>query len=887
MSFEKTSILVDYKGTLWPKVPFPLRFGVPFAQGFLQVGQDLGVQAYAHESDSAVAIDSAVAPMVLWPDGSIRWARIDCLLPTPVPKSFCFELGKNQLNGLPPRGFELLGVSCNSGRIVFAPPGNSDSMASVALMARVTVHGASEFQEVALVESQGESPDLNFLAVDFCFQGQISVPNLTLPLELVVSGTLWKTGHIDVSCRIRNPNASEHPGGNWDLGNRGCALIDDLTLRFESSSPLGTQQGVRDNRIVVREAPTEPLRSGQVSIDLFQSSSGGANWQSSVHVDRDRRIPMSFCGYSLVVDDFESRAHRASPYIAVELSGSTLGVASSTFWQNFPHSIRARHTSIEIGFFPKESDYPHELQGGEQKTFDLGVYFGPASADSFPLDGYLSEPVPRIDSEYLYSTGVIPEFIPATKEDAIERLYNRLVEQAIVGENCFISKREKIDGYGWRNFGDIYGDHEAVYHKGKTPLISHYNNQYDCTLGFCYQYLRTGNRLWYEQMIAMAQHSWDIDTYHTDRDKLLYNGGLFWHTYHYADADTGTHRSYPRSLLGENQFESGTDLKEMGATGKRLKKVYGKGGGPAASHNYSSGWMFAYYLTADRRYFDAAVNAADYVLQIEDGTKTPFRFLARTPTGFSTNSSEGYYGPGRASANSTLALLNGYDLTSQKKYLDAAVAIMKRTVHPEQNLERLDLLNAELRWFYTMYLQSLARLIDVLRSEVDYQDSFYYAVASLMHYARWMARNERPILSEPQKLQYPTETWATQDIRKWQVLAYAAQWATTDQERDLLLDRSEFFYEYSINALDSFSTKSLCRPVVLLLNFGWQRAFLGQIVRSGNPVPKGYRFIAQEEFVPQKVIAMGRAKKIIMVGTLVGTVIMLIGIVYFLRLWIG
>ena len=131
----------------------------------------------------------------------------------------------------------------------------------------------------------------------------------------------------------------------------------------------------------------------------------------------------------------------------------------------------------------------------------------------------------------------------------------------------------------------------------------------------------------------------------------------------------------------------------MGATGKRLKKVYGKGGGPAASHNYSTGWMFAYYLTADRRYFDAAVNAADYVLQIEDGTKTPFRFLARTPTGFSTNSSEGYYGPGRASANSTLALLNGYDLTSQKKYLDAAVAIMKRTVHPEQNLERLDLLN--------------------------------------------------------------------------------------------------------------------------------------------------------------------------------------------------
>ena len=42
-----------------------------------------------------------------------------------------------------------------------------------------------------------------------------------------------------------------------------------------------------------------------------------------------------------------------------------------------------------------------------------------------------------------------------------------------------LNRREIIDEYGWRNFGEIYADHEAVYHQGRGPFVSHYNNQYD------------------------------------------------------------------------------------------------------------------------------------------------------------------------------------------------------------------------------------------------------------------------------------------------------------------------------------------------------------------------------------------------------------------------
>ncbi len=51
---------------------------------------------------------------------------------------------------------------------------------------------------------------------------------------------------------------------------------------------------------------------------------------------------------------------------------------------------------------------------------------------------------------------------------------------------------------------------------------------------------------------------------------------MFWHTYHYGDADTSTHRCYPRRGLG---------------------RIHG--GGPSAGHNYTRGLVLHYFLTGD------------------------------------------------------------------------------------------------------------------------------------------------------------------------------------------------------------------------------------------------------------------------------------------------
>lgn len=858
---------------LSPKLA-PLRVGLPLAKGI----SIAALENLAVASNGLFPLQSKLTPIAYWDDGSVRWACLDLLmdLPNPHPLEVVDRRSrpetiesKSQFDRLKPNlRQDSLDIDLSNA-----------SLDSREKSLHISVHVSGNWGKSTLHFSSilAQAQSRNELAIDFDAKADLKVESLGLPIEFQLSGRCWSTGQIEISLCVSNPNPADHLGGNWDLGNAGSVYIDDLSLTFHRGLPSGC------DRLLVRETLSAVTKSAKNSIELFQASSGGSNWNSANHIDRHRKVPMPFQGYRLTLDQTESIAERATPYLAIESDGLTLGVACKRFWQNFPMAIRASSKGIEVGLFPKESGYEHELQGGEQKTFQLAAYFGAAPADTFPLDGYLSDPYAVIDRQYLESTGVLSEGSLGLIDDHAGLLYEKLVKQAIEGDDSFFAKREKIDQYGWRNYGDVYGDHEAVYHQGPSPMISHYNNQYDCVLGFCYQFLRSGDPRWYEQMIAMADHAWDIDTYHTDRDKLLYNGGLFWHTYHYADADTGTHRSYPRSLLQENHFESGKDLGKMGKTGEKLKKVYGKGGGPAASQNYSTGWMFAYYLTGDTRYKKAAINAADYVIRIEDGSKTPFRWLSREQTGHATCSSHDYYGPGRASANSTLALLTGYELTQDRKYIDMAVLLMKRTVHPQQDIQKLDLLNAELRWFYTMYLQALCRLVEVLKDQESYREDFFYALASLMHYSRWMLRNERPILDTPEKLQYPTETWAAQDIRKWHVLAYAAKWASSDQEQVEMMERAEYFFNYSVNTLETFATKSLCRPVVLLMNYGWQRERLRNTPRLGYRLPPNQRFEELKLFIPQRAIAVKRAKKVILGAAIAFSALLVAGIVYLLR----
>ena len=134
-----------------------------------------------------------------------------------------------------------------------------------------------------------------------------------------------------------------------------------------------------------------------------------------------------------------------------------------------------------------------------------------------------------------------------------------------------------------------------------------------------------------------------------------------------------------------------------------------------------------------------------------------------------------------------------------------------------------------------MFLQALGRYLDFKAERGQIDRMYAYARASLRNYARWMAEHEYPYLDKPEILEYPTETWAAQDMRKSEVFEAAARVADTSEEREKFLERSRFFFESSTTTLARMPTRSLARPVVLLLSNGLARAYSAAQPRVPEP----------------------------------------------------
>ncbi len=825
----------------------PVTVGVPWPRGVLR---DDGYLACVGP-EGEVPLQTEVLDR--WPDGSVRWVLCDLLM---------------HVKGIGATGYRLVVRNSAPGDLTPQPPlrsgeGEPDGIAGGGISGVTPsplrrggrgVRSGLPKVSVVLWISQSESETYILPEV----RGVLPV-RIRTPFQFRVASGIILSGFRDdfpsadaarVQITISNPKAADHPGGNWDLGNGGSILIRGLEISIHAKPPF---------RISVDRSETFRAMD---SIDLDQTSSGGENWQSETHLDRHRQIPMPVRGYRLNEDD----GHRATPIIL----GGDVGMTMSRFWENFPTWMNTTDNDLslsKISLGLLSGDFGEtELQGGEQKTHTFTVAFGESGITDQPLVWARSPLQVSCSPEWYARCEALPHLTPKATDP--HALYLKLVDQAIEGPDTFLHKREVIDEYGWRNYGDIYGDHEAVRHPGPAPLVSHYNNQYDCIGGFAAQFFRSGDPRWFTQMIECANHTVDIDIYHTTADRAAYNGGLFWHTYHYAHADTSTHRSYPKRIRSGPQDTRVEKLDSLdGATAQKLLKAYSVGGGPAPSHVYTTGMMIAYYLTGDPRYRETVVGLAEYILNCEDPSKTVFRWLSREYTGLATDSQAGYHGPGRASANSVNALLDGFRLTGDRKYLDFAGLIIRRVVSPTQNLDALDLLNAELRWFYTMFLQALGRYLDAKIERGELDRMYTYGRATLLHYGRWMAANERPILDAPEKLQYPTETWAAQDLRKVEVFQYAAKYSG-GAERECFLERAAWFFETSVAKLDTFPTKSLCRPVVLLMNFGWSRNWW----RTANPAPSPEPAEPLGDlrpwtmFVPQKAKALKRAKVLALAG---------------------
>jgi len=196
-------------------------------------------------------------------------------------------------------------------------------------------------------------------------------------------------------------------------------------------------------------------------------------------------------------------------------------------------------------------------------------------------------------------------------------------------------------------------------------------------------------------------------------------------------------------------------------------------------------------------------------------------------------------GPGRASGNSLNTLLDAYLLSGLDKYIDLAEELVRRCIHPQDDVVKRDLLDAENRWMYTIFLQALGKYLDVKTGEGKFDSMWHYGCKSLINYAKWMADNEYPYLTKPDKLEFPNETWAAQDLRKCNVFLFAARYCDHDL-RQVFFEKADFFYNDCVERLDQYETKNLTRPIVLSMQNGMMYGVRHKLLLEGFVNPQQY-----------------------------------------------
>jgi hypothetical protein len=592
-------------------------------------------------------------------------------------------------------------------------------------------------------------------------------------------------GTVKIDFSVTNPRAARHPGGAWDLGDEGSVLIRDLSIALVPARGGADVWGSLDG--------TDHMEPAGARFAVHQESSGGAHWQHENHANRDNQVAARFRGFRALRDGREVTGLRATPIVSIGGGDARVSVAMPKFWEIFPKAIEADASHCAIAMFPRAYGDLHELQGGERASVQFAVCFGRDTVAAEPL-AWVRSPLRASADPLAYRQAGAWAPLGAGSAPAAQG-YEALINTAISGPESFFERREAIDEYGWRNFGDLYADHEGA-------LVSHYNNQYDAVAGFITRFLQTADHRWCKLADELAGHVVDIDIYHTTRDRAAYNGGYFWHTQHYQPAGTATHRAYSR-LSGSS------------------------GGGPCSEHNYTTGLMLHHFLTGSERSRAAVIQLANWVLDMDDGRKSRFRWIDRRDTGLASVTREpDFHGPGRGAGNSINALLDAHRLTGEPRYLDKADALIARCVHPDDEPASINPLDAENRWSYTVFLQALGKYLEH-RAERGLVDArFEYARSVLIKWAEWMAANERPYLETPEQLEFPNETWAAQDIRKAAVFEFAAHHTNDEGARATFLARADRFVDYAITTLTAAPTGTLTRPLVLLLAYGFQRPMM-------------------------------------------------------------
>ena len=339
-------------------------------------------------------------------------------------------------------------------------------------------------------------------------------------------------------------------------------------------------------------------------------------------------------------------------YIGSDQSGMAVGVRE--FWQNWPKSLAVESShngTLRVGILPsfnkglydnkplrEEAKLYYYLRNGEfsfkvgaARTHELWARFSSGRTNKRMLSNFFAASerplLAQCSPQHVRATRAVGNLAPAnaSKYFGYEQLINEFLED-------HLKDRRQQRSFGLLNYGDWY----------LVRTDSWGNLEYDMPRCFFTQYLRSGDRRFFDRAEQAAKHYIDVDVAHALNAEVLAFGGsnrmkpgsIWAHSVGHTGGYFGTHKDrkyYNVAPLGISApYQIG--LSDLG-------------------HHWIGGELDYYLLTGDRRALEVGVMASDV---IADLCPTPYTDHVRD-IGWPLN-----------------MMVDAYMATGNKKYLAAA-----------------------------------------------------------------------------------------------------------------------------------------------------------------------------------------------------------------------
>ena len=462
--------------------------GMPFAYGALGSVEALRVLSPAGEE-----VPRQVRQLATWPDGSVMFALV----------TFPVSVGPGETAEYRVEYGSQVSASAQPAQpVTVAEEGDEVLVDTGALTARLSKTTGTVFESATLEGREMVAGGEPWAALVTAEDGKTysSAADSVTEVQILESGPL----------RVMVRRIGRHQAED------GATLLEyEMIQEFYAGSPM-----TRLRYYFTHKEDSESEKIRQVRLQLTAPWAQGDDARAFVWLDGDEVAESAgqlgvnqhdLDAAKVRVGDDVTEAGRTRGWARLSQNGG-LSVATRWWWEKFPKAVEVGPQGIALDLIPQDShtvfsDGPFVLYQGECIGHEVMIAFEPDGSDpSSPelFQAFRDRLLPTPDPEYACATLALGEVAPENElrfpayEARIDRMHDG-----------YIAKREKRKEYGMENFGD------DTFEWGYGPSYTFWSNQeYDHHHGFLMEYLRSGDRRYFEIGEQAARHYEEVDCFH-------------------------------------------------------------------------------------------------------------------------------------------------------------------------------------------------------------------------------------------------------------------------------------------------------------------------------------------------------------------------------------